>query len=75
MKYLPIYQSILKANDKYSFTKYSSNNRKYRFNKHHSIKLNINHVELHYKFLKKEYIFRRIFMKYFHNDIEINWDK
>ena len=62
MKYLPINQSILKAECKYSFDHFASNTYKAEFNKSKNKKL----------FLMNHY-FNRLFNKYLHNDIDIFW--
>jgi hypothetical protein len=60
MKYLNINQTHLKAVEKYAFMSYEANNLKYEFNKT---------TDYSYHFLTK------LFKKYLHNDIFIDWYK
>jgi len=74
MKYLPIHQSVLKVDKKYSYIMSKSNNLKYRFGKHAWFSFNFNNGDYRI-YVSTEYNFRKLFLKYFHNDIEINWNK
>ncbi len=74
MKYLPIQQSVLKVDKKYSYHVYIDNDTKYKFNKFIYIALNLNKEQYH-KMYNDEKRFRRLFIKYFHNNIFIDWDK
>jgi hypothetical protein len=66
MKYLPLKQSILIKDGKYSFFDYEYNHIKCRFTK-----LNDDNVKQRYFRI----LLRTFFIKYLHNDIFINWEK
>jgi hypothetical protein len=72
MKYLNIIQSVLKADHKYSYKQIKHLNSKYEFNKYWDIFSNV-HEQNEADATRFEQYYRNIFIKYFHNDIEINW--
>ena len=69
MKYLPIHQSILNKTHKYSHKQITFLNTKFEFNKYWDI-----FTDVYEKNAKIEQYYRNIFIKYFHNDIEIIWE-
>ena len=62
MKYLPINQTIMNDDHKYSFFHFSMNNRKFSLVKYYAVDLCYN-----------EHIFILLFNKYFNDDVTINW--
>ena len=67
MKYLPIYQSHLKARCKFSYSSFYMNNSKYLFVKYATF---VNGVTNGYD----ESTFQNIFIKYMNHDIKIIWN-
>jgi hypothetical protein len=62
MKYLPINQTIMNRDSRYSFFHFTMNNRKFSLVKYYAIGICYN-----------ESIFICLFSKYFNDDVTINW--
>ena len=71
VKYLPINQSHLKADYKYSFDRFAANYLKYEFTKVSEFEYpnRLNQIEI------GEALLIRLFKKYMNNDIWIDWYK
>ncbi len=72
MKYLKLNKSILKKNGKYNYKFFINNNRKYEFFKLHLYRITLSFND-HYHLLNAEQLITKLFTKYLHNDIYIDW--